>query len=176
MKESFAELAANQLKKFIPFFVTLFLVLIDFVPTHLPLSHFLRPDLALICVYFWLLYRLDLFGVVSTLLLGLVVDSLSGVPLGTNICVFMLVYLLTMMISSYVNTKPFMISWLVFALIALAAFLFKWILFCVYYRVFLTLPNILTTYLVTVLIYPLIARLNMALQNRYLKTSEDIDE
>lgn len=176
MKDSFAEIASNQLKKFIPFLLTLFLVLIDFVPTHLPLSHFLRPDLALICVYFWLLYRLDLFGVVSVLLLGVVVDSLSGVPLGTNICVFMLVYLLTMMISSYVNTKPFMISWLIFALIAFVAFLFKWILFCVYYRVILELPNILTTYIVTVLIYPLIARLNMLLQERYLKTSEDIDE
>ena len=176
MKDSLTDTLILLFRNLIPFFITLFFVLVGFVPTHLPLSHFLRPDFALICIYFWVLYRLDLFGIVSTILIGVVVDSLSGLPLGMNICVFLFVYLLTITLAGYVNTKPFVSSWLCFSLIAFLAFVLKWFLFCVYFRTLLTLPHIFMTYVSTILIYPLIARLNMFIQNRYIKTRGDIDE
>ncbi len=176
MKDSLTDVLALTLKKLIPFFITLFFVLLAYVPTHLPLSHFLRPDFAFICIYFWILYRPDLFGIVSTILIGVIVDSLSGLPLGMNICIFLFIYLLTITLADYVNTKPFISSWLCFSLIAFLAFVLKWFLFCVYFRVLLTWPHILMTYVSTILIYPLIARFNMFIQNRYLKTREDIDE
>ena len=69
MKETFKEIVIGYLKGLIPFLLTLLMVLIDFVPIHLPLSHFFRPDLAVVCVYFWVLYRIDLFGILSVIIL-----------------------------------------------------------------------------------------------------------
>ena len=176
MKESLREILNGYFKKTIPLLTTLFLVLIGFVPTHLPFSHFLRPDLALICLYFWVLYRLDLFGVLSVIVLGLVVDSLSGAPFGMNICVLVFAYILTITYGSYVNTKPFLISWIGFAIVCFLALLFKWVSFSIYYKTFLSFGHILMSYLVSILIYPFIAQLNIFIQNAYLKDEEVINE
>ena len=62
MKESLSEMLMISFKRHIPLFLTLFCVILLCVPTHLPLSHFFRPDLAMACLYFWVLYRSDLFS------------------------------------------------------------------------------------------------------------------
>jgi rod shape-determining protein MreD len=43
-----------------------------------------RPDLVLICLVYWHLYRPDLCGLGVAFLAGLTVDVLSGLPLGAN--------------------------------------------------------------------------------------------
>ncbi|MBF0340929.1 MAG: rod shape-determining protein MreD [Magnetococcales bacterium] len=43
-----------------------------------------RPDLVLICLFYWRLYRADRCGPVLALLAGLLVDVVSGAPLGLN--------------------------------------------------------------------------------------------
>ena len=120
MKDSFSEILILSFKKTIPLFFTLFWVLVLCVPTHLPLSHFFRPDLAMACLYFWVLYRSDLFSVFSVVILGFVSDTLSGTPFGVDLFVFIFVYILTLTYGSYANTKPFLVSWFGFALVFLA--------------------------------------------------------
>lgn len=44
----------------------------------------LRPDLVLICLFYWRLYRTDRCGPILALLAGLLVDVISGAPLGLN--------------------------------------------------------------------------------------------
>ncbi|MBF0627404.1 MAG: rod shape-determining protein MreD [Magnetococcales bacterium] len=43
-----------------------------------------RPDLVLICLFYWRLYRPDRCGPILALLAGLLVDVISGAPLGLN--------------------------------------------------------------------------------------------
>jgi rod shape-determining protein MreD len=43
-----------------------------------------RPDLVLISLFYWRLYRSDLCGPVLAFLAGLLLDALSGTPLGLN--------------------------------------------------------------------------------------------
>jgi len=90
--------------------------------------------------------------------------------------VFISVYVLAITFGIYVNTKPFAISWIGFALISLVAFLIKWLLMSVYYSNFLPLTGVLLGYVATVLLYPLVARLNVVIQNRFLATDEVIYE
>ena len=176
MKESFAEILNGYFRRLLPILTTFVLVLIAFVPTHVPLSHFLRPDFGLICLYFWALYRTDLFGIVSVIAIGLVVDSLSGAPFGMNIMVFVFAYILTLCYNNYVNAKSFMLSWIGFSFVSFLAYVLKWALFSVYYKTFLSFGHIFVTYIVTVLIYPLIASLNVYIQNSFLGGEEVIDE
>lgn len=44
----------------------------------------LRPDLALICLFYWRLYRADLCGPILAFSTGLMIDLLAGTPLGLN--------------------------------------------------------------------------------------------
>ncbi|OSM02192.1 rod shape-determining protein MreD [Magnetofaba australis] len=43
-----------------------------------------RPDLALLCLFYWRLYRPDLCGPLLAFLIGLLIDMVSGAPLGLN--------------------------------------------------------------------------------------------
>ena len=168
MDETLTEFLGNHLKRFLPLLCSIFLLLIIYIPVHLPLSRFLRPDLGMICVYFWALYRQDLFGAASAFVLGLIADSLSAVPFGLNSFVFIFIFVLSSASSSYVNMKPFAVSWAGFALVSFLASVSKWLLASVFYSRFLAFGNIFVGYMATVCLYPLIARLNIFIQNRYL--------
>lgn len=176
MEETFSEILENGLKRCLPLLSSILLLLVIYIPVHLPLSRFLRPDVGMICVYFWALYRQDLFGAVSVFILGLIADSLSAVPLGLNIFAFMFVYVFGSTFSSYVNMKPFAVSWLGFALISFLAFAVKWLLASFFYSQFLVFGSILIAYLATVCLYPLIASLNILIQNKCLANEEIIYE
>ena len=176
MKESFSEILLLSLKKAIPLLLTIFFVLVFCVPLPLPHIHYFKPDVGAACLYFWVLYRSDLFSVLSVALLGLAIDGVSGTPFGLNLMVFMLMYILTLTYGSYVNTKPFLISWFGFAVVFLAALFAKWLILSVYYKVFLLTEHIFLTYFATVLIYPLLARINIFVQNTYLRFEGEIHE
>lgn len=176
MEESFFEIISGNFKKIIPLILSLFLVLINFIPVHIPLTHFLRPDLAIISVYFWVLYRPDLFGPVSTLILGLFVDFLSASPLGLHVFVLMSMYVLIVTLAGYVNTKPFITSWVGFGIICFIALFLKWVLLSCYTHHLISMAYIVITYFVTVLIYPLFARFDIYIQNKFLSVDEAIDE
>lgn len=176
MDDSFSEIISYQFKKLLPLIATVLLILLAYLPFRVPFSKFLRPDVGMICVYFWALYRRDLFGPISVAVLGVVADSMSSVPMGVNIFVFMFIYVTSITYGTYVNTKPFAVSWIGFAIISFAAFFVKWLLMSVYYSVFLSVLGICIGFVATVLLYPLIARLNMFIQNKLLANEEVVYE
>lgn len=176
MKESLSEILILSLKKAIPLLLALFFVLAFCVPLPFPSSHYFRPDLAAACLYFWVLYRPDLFSVLSVVILGMASDGVSGTPFGLNLMAFVLMYVLTLTYGSYVNTKPFLVSWFGFAVVFLAGLFAKWLILSVYYKTFLLTEHIYLTYMATVLIYPLVARINIFVQNQYLRFEGDLNE
>ena len=121
MDESISNVVSYQLKKILPLISSVLLVLFTYIPLSVPLLKFLRPDVALICVYFWTLYRRDLFGPISVALLGVVSDSLTSLPLGTNMFVFIFVYIMSINYARFVNAKSFAVGWFGFAIISFVA-------------------------------------------------------
>lgn len=176
MDDSLSEILEYQFKKFLPLGCSIILLLAAYIPVHIPLSKFLRPDIGIICVYFWALYRKDLFGAFSAFMLGIIADSIGATPFGLNAFIFMFVFILASTFGSCVNTKPFIVSWGGFAVISFLAFGIKWILLSIFYSRFLALGGITAGYAATVLFYPLIARLNIFVQNRFLSGEEVIYE
>ncbi len=176
MKDSFLDLLVVNFKNIIPFLLSLFFVLFGFVAFRLPLSHYLRPDFGIICVYFWTLYRPDLYGIVSAAILGFTVDIISGGALGINMFILSFVCLITCIYTNFVQAKPFVISWISFAFICFVSLFIKWGILSLYNRQMLPANYIFMIYSGTILIYPLIARINIYVQNRYLSEPEAIDE
>ena len=130
----------------------------------------------MICVYFWTLYRRDLFGPIAVTIIGLVADSFSAVPLGINIFVFILIYVLSITYGIFVNTKPFIVSWIGFLIISFIGFFAKWLLMSIFYSEFLSIFGVFVAFCSTFLLYPLIARLNIFVQNKFLSNEEVIYE
>lgn len=176
MEESFSEIIENFFKKLLPLLSAIILMLLAYIPVHLPLSPFLRPDIGVICVFFWSLYRQDLFNVFSAFFLGVIADSMSAVPLGLNIFIYLFIFVVCSIFGRYINMKPFIINWIGFASISAMAIGLKWLLASVYYSQFLPVTETIAGYAATVFLYPLFARLNMYIQNRFLLDEEAVYE
>lgn len=66
----------------VPFALVLLLILLAATPTHLPGMVRVGPMLSLIGVYYWSVYRPDLFRYGSAFTLGLFEDVLTGCAAG----------------------------------------------------------------------------------------------
>ena len=172
MEETFSEILETRLKRLLPFLVSVFLLLVFYVPVHLPLSRYLRPDIGMICVYFWLQHRPDLFNLGSVFCLGVLDDVVTSSPLGSNIFELLLMYVLVNNTSRFLNAKPFVVLWYGFALLALVTMLSRWLIVSVYYSQFLPLSMLAFSYMVTIAVYPLISLLLAFVQNSFIQDDE----
>jgi len=144
-------------RRFVPFGVTLVLMLFAMTPTYIPgLSH-ITPMYALMAVYFWSIYRPDLLGYGATFGIGVLEDLLAGTPLGSGALILLLCQRVVFNQQKFFNNKPFGIFWLAFALIALGASLLRWL--CVGLvspRGFTPIGQVFAAYLMTVALYPIV--------------------
>ncbi len=144
-------------RRFVPFGVTLLLMLFAMTPTYIPgLSH-ITPMYALMAVYFWSIYRPDLLGYGATFGIGVLEDLLAGTPLGSGALILLLCQRVVFHQQKFFNNKPFGIIWLAFAVVATGAGLLRWI--CVGLAAasgFTPIGQMLTATLMTIGLYPVI--------------------
>lgn len=144
-------------RRLVPFGVTLVLMLFALTPTYIPgLSH-ITPMYALMAVYFWSIYRPDLLGYGSTFAIGVLEDLLAGTPLGSGALILLLCQRVVFHQQKFFNNKPFGIMWLAFALVAAGASLLRWLCVgLVESGGFTPIGEMVTAYLMTVAMYPII--------------------
>ena len=109
MSDELSENIVNYLQRLLPLFSSLLLLFFSYVPLDFLLFNNIRPAVAMVCVYFWMIHRPDLFNLVSVYLLGVVDDVISNVPFGTNILTLLVLYVLISNLSRFLNGKPFII-------------------------------------------------------------------
>ena len=61
MSEELRESLAVYFQRMLPLLVSIILVLMSFVPLNFDAANVLRPDVGLICVFFWMIHRPDVF-------------------------------------------------------------------------------------------------------------------
>ena len=176
MKETFKENLIAYIKACVPFLSSVIWLLLMMMPLHVPLFQMIKPDVVLACIYFWILCFDHSMGVISVVLLGLLCDMFSNVVLGTHMAVFIVVYVATKGYALWFNAKPFIVNWLGFALICVGALMMKWAILSIYHRHLLPILYIAINCVSTVLLYPLIAKVNLWVYNRYLLDDEAIHE
>lgn len=111
-----------------PFALALVLVLGSSVPLRLPTFGPVAPNLALIAVFYWTIYRPDLLPGVAVLLLGLWQDILVGAPLGLNAVTLLLVHGAIVLQRTFFQGKSFPVIWWAFGLTAALAAGVFWLL------------------------------------------------
>ena len=139
-----------------PFTLTFLLVLLDAVPLRIPHLQPISPAWPLIAVFYWILYRPDLMPPAAAFLLGLTQDTLSGAPLGVHAAIFVLAHLGITTQRRFFLGKSFAVLWLGFALLALCAFVLKWLLLTLFYLVVASPLPLALQMVVTIGCFPLL--------------------
>jgi len=172
MNNGFSENILVYLQRFLPLFSSLLLLLLSYVPLDFLLFNNIRPAIGVICVYFWMIHRPDLFNLLSVYFLGLIDDIISNVPCGTNIFILLILYVILSNVLRFLSAKPFIVTWYGFAIIALLAFWMKWFTLSIYYGQFLPFFIVCFSYLVTVAAYPFVSLILAFIQNNLIADEE----
>lgn len=172
MKEDWQEIVVGGFLRSIPLLISLAMLLFSFIPLGSGLAGNARPDVNLICIFFWLIYRPDLFNLFSIFVLASVTDIFTAAPLGLNLLAQLPLYLLMTNTVKYLNGKPFVLLWLVFAVFLWVPLLGKWLVASIYYGQFLSLGMLMFSYFTTLLFYPLVCGINARILNSFLQDEE----
>ncbi len=110
-----------------PLTLSVGLLIVAVLPFRLPGLGRIAPDVALIAVFYWAVYRPDLFPAAAAFLLGLFHDVLIGGPLGASAFVLLLAHGLVRSQRRFFAGKSFPVVWWAFGLVAAGAALIGWI-------------------------------------------------
>ncbi len=172
MSEDIDENITTLFQRVLPLATSVLLLMISYIPLDFSLFNNIRPAIGIICVYFWIIHRPDLFNLWSVYFLGLLDDIISASPFGSNILALLVLYVLINNSSRFINAKPFIVTWYWFALLSLVTMLARWLVVSVYYSQFLPLTILIFSYLVTAAAYPLVSLLLAYIQNRWIQDEE----
>lgn len=117
-------------RAFSPLIVALLLVIVSMVPFHLNNFGAIMPSVGLMAVFYWAVYRPDLFGPGAAACLGLLQDVLSGVPLGLNALLYVAAYGTVVTQRQLFLAHSFFVLWWGYAFLMLLAAGFGWVTHC----------------------------------------------
>lgn len=164
MNDNFGEIVRYYLKHRIPLACSILLVVLFCMPLDFFEFSGLRPQVSLICVYYWVEKRPYMFGYISAFILGLLVDVCSTTPLGIN-CLLLMIFTFALdKVFYYIRPASFVMDWLLFALMSFIFMILKWLIFALYFGSFLDLSSISLNVFSTITFYPLIAYINNLIQ------------
>ena len=137
-----------------PFVLSALLVMVSTVPVHLPGYGPVAPNIALVAVFYWTIYRRDLLPAAAVLALGLWQDILIGSPLGINAVTLLLVHGAIVLQRTFFRGKSFAVVWWAFGLTAALASAVFWLITMVYHLAVIDPAPLAVQFALTLATYP----------------------
>jgi|SRR5690348_7894909 rod shape-determining protein MreD len=156
------------LARFFPTITILALALLSVLPLRFPDYAAVAPLLAFAGLYYWTIYRPDLLPPVAIFLCGLVLDLLSGAPLGVAALVFLLTRVVVMPQRRFFVDRLFPFVWGGFTLLAAGAIAFLWLIGSLFSGAVLDMRAATLQWVLTVACFPAVAYLLMRVQRGFL--------
>lgn len=150
----------------VPLLVTLACIVMGAVNWPLPWLGMVTPPVALMAIYYWSIYRPDVFTPVTAFGAGVLVDALGGMPLGLSAICFLAVQRLTVSQRNLFVSHSFMILWIGFAASAVIVMLLQWVGLSVIHRAVMPLVAAMAQTLLAVVLFPLLAAAMIWVQRR----------
>ena len=154
-----------RLRLLVPFALAVCAALIDVLPLHGLGAWGLTPFSLLCVVYFWSLYRPDLFSAPAAFATGIIHDALAGLPLGATALILLLVRQLVVVQQRFFVARSFLVVWCCFALLAPAVEIARWLLISLWWGRFFDLTPVVLSLLLTMALYPLASLLLTKMHN-----------
>jgi len=137
-----------------PAALTVFFVLLTSIPLHIPGAGQVMPALALICIYYWNTFSPGLLPYTFLAALGLLEDTLYGMPLGLSSAVNILFAVMLLYEHRNFGRAQFGAVWFGFALLSLIAMVIEWIIMSFYQGQVLPVATDFLRWLATSFAYP----------------------
>lgn len=169
MTEEWQEVTGSWFYRKLPLLFSVVLVLFSFLPLKSDIADNARPAVGLMCAYFWLVYRPDLFNLPMVFILGIIVDAASAAPFGSGLTAMLVMYLLVTNLIRYLNGRIFVVLWVGIALLLPFCLLTQWMVLSLYYEHMLPLSLLFFSYLMSLACYPVVGGLNALVLNRFLQ-------
>lgn len=115
-------------RRLMPFGLTVILVVLGAVPLHIEGYARVAPMLPLMAIYHWAIFRPDVIPAYAVFTIGLLQDSLTGMPIGVNALVYLVAYGIVLSQRGFFFGKSFIVLWMGFVFVAIGASLASWIL------------------------------------------------
>ena len=131
MRESLLHRLDFGARHILPFASAALFVLLGVAAWPLPFLGSVAPPMTCIAIYFWAVHRPDLLGPAALFLLGVVNDSVNGLPLGLSALMFVGAYILILQQRRVFVGHSFPLMWGGFALTVFLVMLAGWLLLCV---------------------------------------------
>lgn len=128
----------------------------------IPVTGEVRPHFLLAAVFYWAVYRPTLMPPWYIFILGLIMDTLSNLPLGMNALILVVVHWVVRSQRVYLMGQSFFGLWMGFAVTAFLCASAQWSLFSLITRMLVPAGPSLAGAGVTILLFPLISLLLIA--------------
>ncbi len=152
----------------IPVALTLVFVLLGVLPYGVPYIAPVFPAFTLMAVYFWTIYRPDLFPAVAVFAVGIFQDVLNDMPLGLSALVLLLVYGFVISQGRVFLGKSYLVVWSGFAVVAAGASLIGWTVASLRFATFIEPGSFAIQLLLSVALYPCVSWLFVFVQRKFL--------
>jgi rod shape-determining protein MreD len=156
------------INRLMPMLTTVVCVLVSVVPAHLPAFTAVTPAFALMAIYHWTLYRPDLLPFGAVFAVGLLLDMLTGAPLGISSLVLLLAHALVLTQREHLLMRRFTVVWVGFLVVAAAAAVVQWVVVSLFYGMLLDVRAFLFQGVLTVATYPVVSYLLVRVQRTLL--------
>lgn len=132
-------------------------VIIDVVPMPVPGWSALFFATSVSLVFYWSLHRPYQFNSLQAFLPGLVLDSLSGQPIGMSSLLFLLVRWIVVFEQRFFVAADFIVIWASFIAISLMMAFLHWLISCLYAGALFDPLILIGPSLLMILIFPMIS-------------------
>lgn len=156
----------------LPLLFTVFLMMALCVPVYLVEGQVPLPNIALASLFFWAMNGPSFMPPWAVFLVGLVQDLLSGTPLGFWVVLYLLAHGFTLTQRVFFRGRTGIGAWLGFALVTMLVAIAAWLMGMAIYERWLDPSPLALQALVTLVSYPLFARVFMLLR-RMLTTAPE---
>jgi rod shape-determining protein MreD len=146
-----------QLRALLPIGTALLAILVDLAPLPRAGPASLTTFTTLCAVYFWSLYRPDLFTPVAAFGTGLLYDALAGLPIGLTSLLLLLVRNAMVAQQRFFLARSFPVVWSCFLLLAPVVELARWAVTSLWFGHLFALRAPLFELAATAMLYPLVS-------------------
>ena len=140
----------------LPAIITTLLTIFSVASKHITGLDRFMPILALIPVFYWGMAQTRDMPYWFLFVLGILIDSVTGLPLGSTSLEYMLFLILLQSQRKYIHKEGFVIKWGFFAGLLAAASLFNWASLSFFYSHMQIVLPVLIQWLLTVCCYPVL--------------------
>lgn len=152
----------------IPLLSALIFIFISVLTWPIPYWGQVAPSLGLAAVFYWSVYRPDLFRPMTVFGIGLIFDILHGSPLGLTACVFLIIHQMSYSYRRFFVGQVFYMLWFGFASVALLSMAITWLVTSFYNGKIIPLWPVFIQTMMSIAFFPLPAWILIKLQRAFL--------